>query len=78
MQGLILYPIFSKNSFFDMGVKRSDLIIAIQTIVDASKSNNKILIEHAGAILGNMLNQIEFEPEENQAEAAAEVSEQPS
>lgn len=61
-----------------MSVKRSDLIIAIQTIIDASKTNNKILIDHAGNILGNMLNQIEFEPEENQAEAEAEVSEQPS
>jgi hypothetical protein len=59
-----------------MSVKRSDLILAIQTIVDASRSNNKILIEHANNILGNMFNQIEFEPEENQAEA--EVSEQPS
>ena len=41
--------------------------------IDASKSNNKYLIEYASQILGNTLNKIDYEPE---AEVKEEIKEE--
>tara|TARA_R100001224_G_scaffold16211_1_gene8028 strand:+ start:5497 stop:5673 length:177 start_codon:yes stop_codon:yes gene_type:complete len=56
-----------------MAVKKSELLAAIQTGIDASKSNNKYLIEYASQILGNTLNKIDYEPE---AEVKEEIKEE--
>jgi hypothetical protein len=55
-----------------MAIKKSELLAAIQTTIDASKSNNKYLVEYATKILGNALNKIDYEPEKEVKEEIKE------
>ena len=55
-----------------MACKKSELVTAINTYVNARLTNDNNLINYAGNVLQQRIDSVEFEPEEEATEESAE------